>query len=227
VGSEELKPAFYALEAGGWRDYVSVLHLPYTAWNLSYVALGAAIAPRFHTDRMIWTMAAFALGLGVAAHVLDELNGRPLRTKIPGGVLIGLGVAALAGACTIGVWAAASWGYGLLGFVAAGAFLVPAYNLEWFGGRFHTGWWLALAWGGFPVLTAYFAQAQTLRAQALLAAGFATAMILVQRTLSTPVRHARRALGTIEGVEPMEQALRILPWANILLGAALVTARLT
>ena len=55
---DEVRPAFYALRAGGWRDYVTVLHLPYTLWNLSYVALGAALAPQFHTERMLWTMAA-------------------------------------------------------------------------------------------------------------------------------------------------------------------------
>ena len=224
---EGLRPAFYALRAGGWRDYVTVLHLPYTAWNLAYVALGATLAPRFRTDRMLWTMAAFALALGVAAHMLDELNGRPLKTQIPGKALVALAVASLASSCAIGIWAAVAWGYGLLGFVAAGALVVPAYNLEWFGGLVHNAWGLALAWAGFPVLTAYFAEAQTLRAQAFLAAGFATGMILVQRTLSTPVRQARRQAGTLAGVEPMERALRILPWTNVLLGAALVTARLT
>ena len=227
MGQGELRPAFYALRAGGWRDYVTVIHVPYTAWNLSYVALGAALAPHFRTDRMLWTMGAFALGLGVAAHALDELNGRPLGTEIPGRTLAALAAAGLAGACAIGVWAATRWGYGLLAFVAVGAFIVPAYNLEWFGGRLHTAWWLALAWGGLPILTAYFAEAGTLRAQTVLAAGFGTGSILVQRLLSTPVRHARRSLGTLEGVEPMERALQILPWANILLGAALVTARLT
>jgi hypothetical protein len=227
MGSEAPRPAFYALTAGGWRDYVTVLHLPYTAWNLSYVALGAALAPHFHTGRMVWTMAAFALGLGVAAHVLDELNGRPLQTRIPASVLVGLGVVSLAGACAIGVWAATRWGYGLLGFVAVGAFVVPAYNLEWFGGRLHNPASLALAWGGLPVLTAYFAQADTLRVDVVLAAGYATTLILVQRTLSTPVRVARRQLGSLAGVEPMERALELLPLANVLLAAALVTARLT
>src|SRR4029079_18457205 len=97
VGTQDdLRPAFYALRRGGWRDYVTVLHLPYTLWNLSYVALGAALAPHFRTDRMLWTMAAFALALGVSAHVLDEVNGRPLRTRIPTSVLAGLGVASLA-----------------------------------------------------------------------------------------------------------------------------------
>src|SRR6266571_6192055 len=109
VGTEDLRPAFYALRPGGWRDYVTVLHLPYTAWNLSYVALGAALAPHFHTGRMLWTMASFALALGVAAHVLDELNGRPLRTKIGSGVLVALGLASLAGACSIGIWASFHW----------------------------------------------------------------------------------------------------------------------
>ena len=227
MGTEELRPAFYALRAGGWRDYVTVLHLPYTAWNLAYVAVGAALAPHFHTERMLWTMAAFALALGVSAHMLDELNGRPLRTQIPDTVLVGLAVAALAGASAIGVWAATQWGYGLLAFVAAGAFIVPAYNLEWFGGRLHNAWGLALAWGAFPVLTAYFAEADDLRLPAVLAAAFAAALILVQRALSTPVRRARRERGSLDGVEPMERALRILPWANILLAAALVSARLT
>jgi hypothetical protein len=227
MGSEEVRPAFYALRAGGWRDYVTVLHLPYTAWNLAYVAVGAALAPTFRTDRMLWTMAAFALALGVSAHMLDELNGRPLGTRIPGRVLALLAVAALAGACAIGIWAASAWGWELLAFVAAGALIVPAYNLEWFGGAVHNAWGLALAWGAFPILTAYFAQADELKAPAVLAAGFGTAMLLVQRELSTPVRQARRERGTLDGVEPMERALRVLPWANILLAAALVTARLT
>lgn len=227
MGTEDVRPAFYALRSGGWRDYITVLHLPYTAWNLAYVALGAALAPHFRTDRMLWTMAAFALALGVSAHMLDELNGRPLKTHIPSRILIVLATAALAGACAIGIWAATRWGYGLLAFVAVGAFVVPAYNLEWFGGRIHNAWGLALAWGALPVLTAYFAQAGTLRVPAIFAAAFATGLILVQRALSTPVREARRQRGTLAGVEPMERALRILPWANVLLAAALVSARLT
>ena len=172
MGSEEVRPAFYALRAGGWRDYVTVVHLPYTAWNLAYVALGATLAPVFSTNRMLWTMAAFLLALGISAHALDELHGRPLGTAIPSRMLVGLAVAALAGASAIGIWAASNWGWGLLAFVAVGAFLVPAYNLEWFGGVFHNQWGLALAWGAFPVLTAYYAQAVTLKADVVLAAGY-------------------------------------------------------
>jgi hypothetical protein len=202
--------------------------VPYTAWSLSYVALGAALAPHFHTGRLVWTLAAFALALGVAAHMLDELHGRPLRTEIPAAVLVALAVASLAAACAIGVWASFAWDEpALLGLVAVGGLVTPAYNLEWFGGLLHNAWGFALSWGAFPVLTAYFAQDGTIRVAAVAAAAFATAMTVVQRTLSTPVRHARRTLGTTESVQAMERSLRILTWANVLLGCAVVLARLT
>src|SRR5205814_7762776 len=87
LGPRPLKPAFYALRPGGWRDYVTLLHPPYTLWHLSYVALGAAIAPEWRPLRLGTGLAAFALGLGVGAHALDELRGRPLGTRIPAPVL--------------------------------------------------------------------------------------------------------------------------------------------
>ena len=221
------RPAFYALRPGGWRDYVTLLHPPSTAWHLSYVAVGAALAPRFHLDRMLWALLAFALAMGVAAHALDELNGRPLRTRIGGGTLVALAAVSLTGALAIGVAAAAAWGWGLLVFVAAGAFLVPAYNLELFGGRFHTDWWFAIAWGGFAALTGFFVEAQSLRLEGLLAAAYATALSYAQRRLSTPVRHARRTLGETEGTEAMEAALRALTAAALLIACAVVATRLT
>ena len=226
-GLEPVRPAFYALRPGGWRDYVTLLHPPYTAWHLSYVAVGAAVAPVFHLDRMLWTLAAFALAMGVAAHALDELNGRPLRTRIPTGTLVALAVVSLAGALAIGVYGAAAWGWGLLAFVGVGAFLVPAYNLEWFGGRFHTDWWFAIAWGGFAALTGFFVEAQAIRVEGLLAAAYATALSLAQRRLSTPVRHARRTVGDTAGTEPLERALHAMTWAALLIACALVAARLT
>ena len=85
---EDVRPAWYALERGGLRDYLTLLHPPYTLWHLSYVAVGAALAPHFQLNRMLWAIAAFFLAMGVAAHALDELQGRPLRTQIPGKALV-------------------------------------------------------------------------------------------------------------------------------------------
>ena len=221
--TDEVKPAFYALERGGWRDYVTLLHPPYTLWHLSYVAVGAALAPHFHLDRMLWGMAAFFLAMGVASHALDELQARPLRTQIPSVVLVVIAIASLGAAVAIGIGAAAAWGWGLLAFVAVGAVLVPAYNLEL---ALHTDWGFALCWGAFPALTGFFVEAQTIRAEAVAAAAYAFVLSLAQRALSTPVRQARRERSTTAGTESLERALRLLVWASALIAVALVAARL-
>ena len=236
------RPAFYALRTGGWRDYVTLLHLPYTVWNLSYVAIGAALAPRMDWALWGWTTLAFALALGIGAHALDELNGRPLQTRIPAPVLVALAVVSISAACGIGIAIAISRTLWLLVFVAVGAFLVVAYNLELFGGRFHNGFWLAASWGAFPVLTAYFASARTLDGAVFAAAGYAFVLIAAQRRLSTPVRLVRRRVVSVEGSMRLddgttlpvdaetltgasEAALKALPAAAVLIAVALLLFR--
>ena len=239
----EARPAFYALAPGGWRDYVTLLHPPYTAWHLSYVAIGATLAPQVHWDRLGAAVAAFFLALGVAAHALDELNGRPLATRIPERTLVVLTAVSLAGALAIGIAGAASFDLWLLVFVAIGVALVPVYNLELLGGRLHNDATFAVAWGSFPLLTGYFACAETITWEALLAAAFAALLSLAQRLLSTPVRHARRRVAAVSGAielrdgtrEPIgpetltaapEAALRALAAATVCLALALIVLRL-
>jgi len=197
--TEDARPAFYALASGGWRDYVTLLHPPYTLWHLSYVVIGAGLAPRLDYWVLGLTLAAFLLALGVGAHALDELQGRPLRTRIGSGMLVALAVASIGGAIGIGVAVSVMRDLWLLAFVACGGFLVVAYNLELFGGRFHGDWWFAASWGGFPTLTGYFACAERIRAEAVAAALFATFSSLAQRHLSTQVRTVRRRAESVTG----------------------------
>jgi hypothetical protein len=237
------RPAFYALARSGWRDYVTLLHPPYTLWHLSYVVVGACLAPRFDAGRLGLVLGAFGLAVGIGAHGLDELYGRPLRTTIPSGVLVALAALSIAGAAGIGIYAAFAYSLWLLVFVAAGVVLVVAYNIELFGGTLHTDLWFALAWGGFPVLTAYFTQAERLRVEAVLAALFAVFLSLAQRTLSTPARSLRRRTRSVSGsiertdgkreaisVESLlagpEAALRALTAGTVALAAALLVLRL-
>src|SRR5919205_3903106 len=124
------RPAFYALSPGGWRDYWSLLHPPYTVWHLSYVVIGASLAPTVNARWLLETLAAFFLAMGVAAHALDELNGRPLRTRIPDAVLWVLAAVGLAAAIGIGVDGVVEVSPWMWLFIAVGAFLVVAYKLE-------------------------------------------------------------------------------------------------
>src|SRR5439155_14458164 len=149
-GMSEERPAFYALAAGGWRDYWTLLHPPYTAWHLSYVAIGAAVATHFDGGRLGATVLAFFLAVGLTAHALDELAGRPLRTRIPDRVLRVIAAVGLVGAVAIGVVGAVKVSWWLLAFVGVGALGVVAYNLELAGGRLHSDLWFALLWGALP-----------------------------------------------------------------------------
>jgi hypothetical protein len=221
---------------------VTLLHLPYTFWHLSYVVIGAALAPTPPLDRLAWGLLAFALALGVGAHALDELNGRPLRTAIPRSVLIAMAAVSIGGAAVIGVIAAFVWTGWLLPFVAFGAFIVVSYNLELFGGRFHSDSWFALAWGAFPVLTGYVGATGGLRPVAILAASFAASLSLAQRHLSTQVRRVRRQAVRISGqvvykdgreeavlpesfTRAPEAALRAIACAVVILAVALLVLR--
>ena len=129
MASARERPAFYALRPGGWRDLVTLLHPPYTAWHLSYVALGAAAAPHVYAGRLVATLGAFFLAVGISAHALDELNGRPLGTRLSDRALWALAVCGLAGAIALGVIGAVTVSAWLVVFIAVGAFAVVAYNL--------------------------------------------------------------------------------------------------
>ncbi len=236
-------PAFYATgRRGAWRDVRAVLHPPYTAWHLSYVVLGAMIAPRVNWTTLIATLLAFFLAVGIAAHALDELRGRPLGTALPSWMLSGAAAVGLGGAVALGAIGITRVGFGLLGFMVVGAFFVLAYDLELFGGLVHTDLGFALSWGAFPVLTSAFAQTSTISWSAVVLAAAAALLSAAQRSLSNPVRMIRRRVTSIEGevrfadgtvrpidrdflLVPSERALRSLSVAMIALAVAFVLVR--
>jgi hypothetical protein len=244
VAEASRKPAYYAARtSGGWHDWWLLLHPPYTAWHLSYVVVGAALAPALDLWRLAATLMAFAMAVGISAHALDELQGRPLATRISDPALRATAGVSLAGAAAVGM-AGVRWiGVGLLPFIAVGIVLVLAYNLELVGGHFHTDLGFALSWGGFPVLTGYFAQTGRLGPSAILAAAGATAIARAQRHLSAPARSIRRRTRQVRGaltltdgsiqpidehtiLEPLEGALRALSWGIVALAVGLALARL-
>ncbi|TMB98769.1 MAG: hypothetical protein E6J40_05430 [Chloroflexi bacterium] len=240
---ETLAPAYYTALGRGWRrDAWAILHPPYTAWHLSYVVIGASLAPKVSGYRLLATLIAFFLAVGIAAHALDELNGRPLRTAIPAWILKGAALVGLAGAVGFGLAGLPVVGIGLLPFIALGVLFVFAYNLELLGGRLHGDFWFALSWGAFPLLTAYLAQAGTISIGAVAAAGGAFALSFGQRALSTPARTLRRKTLSVTGtvtlkdgsrvpldeaklLRPLEQALRALSWGVVALALGLFASR--
>jgi hypothetical protein len=242
-GSAVTRPAYYAASPGRLRDWWTLLHPPYTAWHLSYVVIGAALAPHMALTPLLAALGAFFLAVGLAAHALDEFKGRPLRTQIPSPVLLAVTAIGLAGALGLGVCGIIRVGWALLPFMLIGPLLVVAYNAELFGGIVHTDAGFAAAWGAFPLLTSYVAQTGTVSLASVLAAGAAFGLSAAQRSLSTPARLVRRRSTEVTGhitlasgealaidanrlLEPLERALRAMSWSVVLLAAGLAVARL-
>ncbi|MDQ1533085.1 MAG: hypothetical protein QOF28_846 [Actinomycetota bacterium] len=237
------RPAFYAARSDGWHDWWTLLHPPYTAWHLAYVVIGACLAPHVDLTRLLATLLAFFAAVGVGAHALDELHGRPLRTRIPSAALVAATAIGLTTAVALGVVGVARVGWVLVPFIVAGPLLVISYNAELFGGVVHTDVGFAVAWGAFPLLTAYVAQADRLGLAAALGAAGAFALSYAQRSLSAPARLLRRNVEAVHGSmtlgdgttlplnermlrAPLERALRAMSWALVALAAGLAVARL-
>jgi hypothetical protein len=243
VHAKSERPAFYALGRGRLGDLVSLLHPPYTAWHLSYFAIGSAAAPHVYGNRVTWGLIAFALAVGVSAHALDELHDRPLKTAFSDAALIAAAVVSLVGAIAVGVAGVITVSGWLAPFVLAGALFLPAYNLELASGRFHGDLAFALGWGAFPAFTGYFVNSGEVGASGVLVALGCTALSVAQRRLSTAARELRRQTLAVTGTRllrdgsreelsaeamltPLDGALAALSVATVLTAAGLLAVRL-
>jgi len=206
--------AWYDVKMNGWlRNFLILLHPPYTLWHLSYVPIGAALAPVMNWPILGWTVLAFFLGMGIGGHCLDELNGRPLKTKVPRWLLGCVAGASIAGAVAIGVLIGLRETIWVLPCIVFGGFIVFAYNMEWpssswrpflgvsFGppGFFHRDIWFGIAWGAFPAITAYVAQTHTLNIDIILLTFACWGYSMAQRALSTQSRFWRRKVFLMAG----------------------------
>lgn len=244
--STDVAPAFYALpkhlKGRRPRERWSVLHPPYTMLHLSLVTIGACLVGPVNLTRLAASLGAFFLAVGVGAHCLDELEGRPLQTSIPAWQLAGGAAAGLSGAVALGIVGMVLVSPYLGIFIALGVFIALSYNLELFSGLFHNTLVLILGWGAFPIVTAYYAQHGRVTLGAFAAGAFGALITLTQRILSTPARDLRRKVIAIEGtitrrdgsteqvtrqliLRPLELALRTLCWMGFAAAIALILVR--
>jgi hypothetical protein len=231
------RPAFYAPTGSLLGDLVSLLHVPYTLWHLSYVPIGAALAPTLDLRILAGTLAAFLFGLGIGAHALDEVKSRPLGTRLSDRALWWLGTGAMAVSMAIAIaggFVVSPW---VPLWAAAGIILAVGYALEW--PMLHSDLGFGLAWGAFPLLVGYWAQTGTVTVPVLVIAGAATLLSLAQRALSTPARFVRRrtneAVTRFDGDREWDRAellgtwekpLRLLTWTTLALAIGLLLAHL-
>jgi hypothetical protein len=229
--TEWFVPSFGPLR---FRLAVGLLFLPYTGMVLSFAVIGSMLAPVVHWDRVAAIVLIYFLGLGIAAHALDAVGSRGAR---PWGEVFSrrqlwlLAVVSLAAAYAIALW------YMLLDtpllwlIAIPEGFFVLAYNLEWFGGRFHRDSWFALSWGALPVLAGYVLQTNAVSASSLLVAAAMALLSLVEIRASRPYKDLKRALADgraarAEEGSRLEGILKSLSSGVIVLGLGMLALRL-
>ncbi len=188
-----IERTWYASEGSRWAEFLTILHPPYTGMVLCYVTLGALMVPEIHPDRLVWTLIGYFLGLGIGAHALDQLSGRPYGRSFTVPELWVFAIVTLAAAIAIGGYYAITLAPWLWTFIAVEAFFAVTYNLDrLFCGRFHTDWWFAFSWGALPFLTSFYLQGLTLTLPALVMAGALAGTAGMEISLSRWVRALRR-----------------------------------
>lgn len=230
-------PAFYATTGSLWGDLLAILHPPYTAWHLAYVVIGTSLAATVSLSRLGWTLLVFFFAVGIAAHALDEVKGRPLSTSLSDRALWGLASAALGIAAVLVAIGSVQLSPWIWLWAVVGLFFALGYPLEW-PSFVHTDLGFGVGWGAYPVLVGYWVQAEGLSLSAVTVAAFAMLLSLAQRSLSTPARFVRRnttrAVAEFDDTRwdrnalliSWERPLRLLVWTVVVLAAGLLMTRL-
>lgn len=229
-GAEWFVPKFGPLR---FRTFIGLLFLPYTGMVLSFSVIGSILAARVSYDRVLAIVIIYFLGLGIAAHALDALGSKgikPWGTVFTKTQLWVVALVSLSVAYGIAVYYMVQ--YVPLLFVVAimEGFFVFAYNLEWFGGRFHTDRWFAFSWGGLPVLAGYIMQTNSISLSALSLALSMALFSSIEIKASRPYKELKRRwpdLNTEEQalLERYETLLKCISLGVMLLGVGLLIWR--
>lgn len=218
-----------------FRTAVGLLFLPYTGMVISFALIGSMLSPVVHWDRVAALCVVYFLGLGIGAHALDGLGSRekkPWGDVFPRGQLWIAAGSSLAVAYLIALYYIIRFVPWLAVIAAAEGFFVFAYNLEWFGGRFHTDRWFAFSWGFLPVSAGYVIQTNAISAPALAAALSMALFSIVEIKASRPYKEIKRQRPRAGGAEwalmrRYEAILKGISFGVIALGLGLMLFRLS
>ena len=178
------------------RLLVGLSFYPYSLMNASYVLIGSLIAPMVHVERMAALAVVYLLAVGVSAHCLDAMApNRPWGNFFSRRQLAAVAAAALVPSLGLGLYLALTYAPLLLMVGAVELFFLLAYNLELFGGAFHTDLWFATSWGFLPVIAGFVVQADTVSVASIAAGLFGFFTAYVEISASRPYKAIKQEQG--------------------------------
>ena len=219
----------------GFRSFIGLLFLPYTAMVLSFSAIGSLLAVSIDWNRVLAIVVIYLLGLGIGAHALDALGSKgvkPWGTVFTRPQLWAIALTSLVAAYAIAVYYIIRYVPLLWTVAVVEGFFVFAYNLEWFQGRFHTDKWFAFSWGFLPVVAGSVMQTNKLSLDASLLGLSMALFSLIEIRASRPYKELKRRSDSLGDEEKSllaryESILKCVTLGVILLLGGLLIWRLT
>lgn len=209
---------------------MGLLFLPYTGMVLGFAVIGAMLATHILWDRVVAILLIYFFGLGIAAHALDAIGGKGVR---PWGQHFSkkqLWIVAIIGlifAYAIGIYYILTVTPNLLVIAVLEGFFLFAYNLELFGGKFHTDTWFSFSWGVLPALAGFVIQTNHLSLPSLVVAGAMGLISLVEINASRPYKEIKRTGRETDSLPYYETILKSVSLGVILLAGGMVLWRLS
>ena len=194
------------VERSAVSDFVRLMHLPLPFCVLAFATIGAALSERVYLDRLLLTYIGILLALCLGAYSLDELHGRPYHTRFEDTTLRCLAMAGITGGAMVAAYLTWTVSLGIVILAVVAAFFIFAYNLELFGGRFHTVGWFGASWGGLTTFSGYYIQSATVTLQPLLVSLMATLLgvSIVLLTHKFRPQQLSKKLGTVPNSDLIE-----------------------
>ena len=218
-----MKKTWYQLDGSKKAELITILHIPYTLMNISFLIIGFGIAGINNWDVFAWTVLAYFLGL-TASHAFDQLPGMGsnyVKYLTPTD-LMQIGVAAVSAAVMIGItWMVKLGAVHLLWIIPLQTFFVVAYPYAKFTkGFFHNDVFFAFSFGFVPVMAGYYINTLTLNPEFIPWAVVAALISGIEITLSRYVRKWRHNVYLLHEpcvIDKPELALKFLCLLSYLL----------
>ena len=194
-----------------FRISIGILFLPYTAIVTCFAVLGS-ISGDLEIGRIIAISVIYFLALGVSAHLLDAVGG---KTKpwgnLPKRKIWSISMSTLGFAFAIGLYFAFLDSPLLFPIGIAEGFFLFAYNLEWFGGKFHNKITTILSWGVLPVFAGSAIQTNSIGVETLIISGITALITYVLIVNTRPYKILKQNNGNVNEIKRRELLLKLLP----------------
>jgi len=191
-----MKKNWYQMEGSKLKEFITIMHIPYTMMCISFLTMGFAISGIRDYGLYILTFISYFLGLGISSHCFDQLTGMGSRyvEKLKDDDLIFIGIFSLVISILIGIISMIDYKlWNLIWLIPIQSFFVFSYPLaKTFRGKFHSDFWFSISFGAIPVIIGNYVNTGGFDVMVFVFASFCVIISYIEILLSRHSRYMRK-----------------------------------